>query len=227
MTESDLFDAIAKGDLGRLSRVVGETPALAGARAPDGVSAVLYARYRDNLPAVETLLRANPTIDVFDAAGLGRTGRLRELIAAQPDLTGAFSADGYTALHLAAFFGQAETARVLIQAGAAVNAVSRNEMHVTPLHSAAAARRDEVARMLIDAGADVNAKEQGGYTPLHAAAQNGDVELIDLLLDHGARLDARTDDGRTPADLAQEANHPMLAKRLGMGVRNEAQERSR
>jgi ankyrin repeat protein len=218
MTEAELFDAIDKGDLGRLSRVVAKTPALSGSRAANGVSALLYARYRDNLAAVETLLRANPPIDIFDAAALGRTGRLRELIAAQPDLTGAFSADGFTPLHLAAFFGQAETARALIHAGAEVNAVSRNEMRVMPLHSAAAARRDEVARMLIEAGADVNATQEGGYTPLHAAAQNGDIELIDLLLDRGARLDARTDDGRTPADLAETANHPMLAKRLRVGA---------
>ena len=52
MTETDLFDAIDKGDPGRLSRLVAETPALAGARDPNGVSALLHARYRDNLPAV-------------------------------------------------------------------------------------------------------------------------------------------------------------------------------
>jgi ankyrin repeat protein len=218
MTETDLFDAIDKGDLGRLSRIVEKTPAVAGARATNGVSALLYARYRDNLAAVETLLRANPPIDVFDAAALGRTGRLRDLLAADAGLIGAFSADGFTPLHLAAYFGQAETARVLIQAGADVNAVSRNDMKARPLHSAAAARRDEVARMLIEAGADVNATQEGGYTPLHAAAQNGDVELIDLLLDRGARLDARTDKGETPADLAEAANHPMLAKRLRVAL---------
>ena len=214
MTEAELFDAIDKRDQGRLSRVVAKTPSLAGARDPDGVSALLHARYRDNLAAVETLLGAKPPIDVFDAAALGRTGRLREVLAAQPDLVGAFSADGFTPLHLAAFFGQAETARALIHAGAGINVVSHNEMKVMPLHSAAAARRDEVARMLIEAGADVNATQRHGYTPLHAAAQNGDVELIDLLLDRGARRDARTDDGRTPADLAEAAGHPMLAKRL-------------
>src|SRR2546423_2983125 len=218
MTEADLFDAIAKGDLGRVSHIVAETPALAGARAPDGVSALLYARYRDNLAAVEALLRANPPIDVFDAAALGRTGRLREMLAAQPELTTAFSSDGFAPLHLAAFFGQAETARVLIHAGADINAVSRNEMMVQPLHSAAASRRDEVARMLVEAGADVNAKQRDAYTPLHEAAANGDVELVDLLLDRGARVDARLDDGRTPADLAEAANHPMLAKRLRTGV---------
>jgi ankyrin repeat protein len=217
MTEADLFDAIDKGDQNRLSRVVGETARLAGARDADGVSALLHARYRDNLPAVEALLRANPPIDVFDAAGLGRTGRLRDLIAADPSLVGAYSSDGFTPLHLAAFFGQAEPTRVLIHAGADVNAVSRNDMKVQPLHSAAAARRDEVARLLIDAGADVNATQRHGYAPLHAAAQNGDVELVDLLLDRGARVDAKTDDGKTAADYAQDAGHPMLAKRLRVG----------
>ena len=218
MSEQELFDAISKNDRGRLSRLIGERPALAGARAPDGVSALLFARYRDNLAAVETLLSANPPIDVFDAAALGRTGRLRELLTAQPELLGSFSADGFTPLHLAAFFGQAETARVLIHAGAPLGAVSRNDLQVQPLNSAAAGRRDEVARLLVNAGADVNATQRHGYTPLHAAAQNGDVELTELLLDRGARIDARTDDGRTPADTAEAANHPMLAKRLRTGL---------
>jgi ankyrin repeat protein len=218
MTEAEVFDAIDKRDQNRLARLVGETPRLAAARDADGVSTMLHARYRDNLAAVETLLRANPPIDVFDAAGLGRTGRLRDLIASDADLVNAYSADGFTPLHLAAFFGQAEPARLLIHAGADVNAVSRNEMKVQPLHSAAAARRDEVARLLIDAGADVNATQRHGYTPLHAAAQNGDVELVDLLLDRGAKVDAETDDGKIAADYAEEAGHPMLAKRLRVGT---------
>jgi uncharacterized protein len=218
MTEAALFDAIDKRDQDRLSHAIAENPRLAAARDAEGVSALLHARYRENLAAVEVLMRANPPLDVFDAAALGRTGRLRELIATDASLVSAFSSDGFTPLHLAAFFGQAETARVLIQAGADLSAVSRNQMKVQPLHSAAAARRDEVARLLIEAGADVNAVQEGGYTPIHAAAQNGDVELIDLLLDRGARIDAATGDGRTPADLANEAKHPMLAKRLRVGA---------
>jgi uncharacterized protein len=218
MSETELFDAIDKRDQGRLAQLLGEHPELAAARDADGVSSMLHARYRDNLAAVETLLAANPPIDVFDAAGLGRTGRLRDLLASDGELKNAYSADGFTPLHLAAFFGQAETSRVLIHAGAPLAAVSRNELEVQPLNSAAAARRDEVARLLIEAGADVNATQRHGYTPLHAAAENGDIELIDLLLDRGARIDARTDDGRTPADVAEKANHPMLAKRLRTGV---------
>ncbi|HEY0443186.1 MAG TPA: ankyrin repeat domain-containing protein [Candidatus Limnocylindrales bacterium] len=218
MGEAELFDAIDKRDQGRLSRLIGEQPALAAARDADGVSAALHARYRDNLAAVEVLLGANAPIDVFDAAALGRTGRLRELLTKDPGLTKAYSADGFTALHLAAFFGQAETTRVLIHAGADVDAVSRNPLGARPLNSAAAARRDEVARMLIEAGADVSSVMADGFTPLHAAAQNGDVELVDLLLDRGARADAKAADGRTAADIAADANHRMLAKRLRAGV---------
>jgi ankyrin repeat protein len=218
MSEAELFDAIDKRDQGRLSRLLGEHPELAAERDAEGVSAALHARYRDNLAAVETLLAANAPIDIFDAAALGRTGRLRELLKTDPGLAAAYSADGFTPLHLAAFFGQAETTRVLIHAGASLGAVSRNDLGVQPLNSAAAARRDEVAGLLIDAGADVNATQRHGYTPLHAAAENGDIELIELLLDRGARIDARTDDGRSPADMAEKANHPMLAKRLRTGL---------
>lgn len=214
MTESDLFDAIEKGDLGRLSKIVGEKPALAAARGPDGVSAVLTARYRDNMPAVQAILAANPPLDVFDAAGLGRTGRLSELLKADPKLVSSYSADGFTPLHLAAFFNQAETARVLLENQAPLSAVSRNDLAVMPLNSAAGGRSDDVARQLVQAGANVNATQRHGYTPLHSAAQNDDVGLVDLLVEHGASRHARTDDGRTPADLAEAAGHPMLARRL-------------
>jgi ankyrin repeat protein len=218
MRDAELFDAIDKRDQGRLSRLIGEHPELAAARDGEGVSAALHARYRDNLAAVEVLLAANPPIDVFDAAALGRSGRLRELLTKDPTLTAAVSTDGFTPLHLAAFFGQAETTRVLIHAGADLDAVSRNPLQVRPLNSAAAARRDDVARMLVEAGADVSSVMADGFTPLHAAAQNGDVELVELLLDRGARADARARDGRTPADVAADADHPMLARRLRAGV---------
>ena len=214
MKESDLFDAITKGDLGRLTKIVGEKPALAAARAPDGVSAVLSARYRNNMPAVQAILAANPPLDVFDAAGLGRTGRLSELLKADPKLVSSYSADGFTPLHLAAFFNQAETARVLLENQAPLSAVSRNDLAVMPLNSAAAGRSDDVARLLVEAGANVNATQRHGYTPLHSAAENDDAELVDLLVEHGASRHARTDDGRTPADLAEAAGHPMLARRL-------------
>ena len=210
-----MFDAIDAGDEARLGELLATEPGLAGERDDDGVSAALHARYRDNHDAVQQLLATDPVLDAFDAAGLGRAGRLAELLRADDGVATAFASDGFTALHLAAFFGQTEAARLLLERSALPNVVSRNQLQVMPLHSAAAGSHMGVARLLVAAGADVNATQRHGYTPLHAAAQNGNAELTELLLDAGADPTARTDDGQSPGDLAKAAGHATLAERLG------------
>jgi hypothetical protein len=137
------------------------------------------------------LLAADPELDVFEATVLGYIDRLRERLDEDPARATAFASDGFTALHLAAFFGKAEAASTLIATGAAVNVYSRNELAVQPLHSAAAGRHHEVCRVLIAAGADVNATQRHGYTPLHAAAQHGDAELVGSVDDQGRRREPR------------------------------------
>jgi ankyrin repeat protein len=153
------------------------------------------------------LLAAEPELDVFEAAAVGRTERVRELIDSDPAPVSAFSPDGFTALHLAAFFGHPDIARLLVERGADTRAVARNPMQVMPLHSAAAARQFEIARLLVDHGADVNASQERGFTPLHEAAQNGDVELARLLLERGADRERPAEDGRRAADFAAAGGH--------------------
>jgi ankyrin repeat protein len=115
---------------------------------------------------------------------------VRELVDADPSLANAWADDGFQPLGLASFFGQPETARVLVERGADVNSASRNQMKVMPLHSAAAAQdpqvRYEIAELLLEAGADPNARQQDDYTPLMAADQHGDARLRELLVRHGA-----------------------------------------
>jgi ankyrin repeat protein len=215
VSRDDMFDAIDAGDEARLAELLATEPGLAGERDDDGVSAALHARYRDNHDAVAQLLATNPELDIFDAAGLGRPDRIADLLAADPGLASAFASDGFTPLHLAAFFGGVEAARLLIAHSAPPNVVSRNALQVMPLHSAAAGSHVAVARLLVEAGADVNAVQPHGYRPLHAAAQNGNRELTELLLAAGADPAARTDDGKTPADLATAAGHADIASLLG------------
>ena len=123
----------------------------------------------------------------------------------QPGAAADWSPDGFTALHLAAFFGRETVAATLLEHGADVNAVARNPLRVQPLHSAAAAGHTPVARLLLEYGADPNARQEGGFVPLHAAAQAGNDELYELLLASGADQDAATDDGRTAADFRAES----------------------
>ena len=192
----DLFAAIAEGDVEQVRSLLRADPALAGGRDPSGVSAVLSARYHHRMDLVAAVLEAEPDLDVFDAAALGRVDRLRQLLDEEPDRVRAWSGDGFTPLHLAAFFGQPEATAMLLDAGADVGAVARNAMQVQPLHSAVAGRDVESVRLLLAAGADPDARQHGGWTPLMAARQHGDGAVERLLLDHGA-TDA-VEDGPSP-----------------------------
>jgi ankyrin repeat protein len=167
-------------------------------RDAQGLSAALHALYRGETAEAKSLLPDEP--NVFEAAAFGRLERLAELLASDPGLARAFSGDGFTALHLAAFFGHAEAVRLLLDGGADPNAVATSAQigPVRPLHSAAATGRLECARLLLAHGADVNARQGGGFTALHAAAASSDAELARLLLAAGADATARADDGREP-----------------------------
>lgn len=179
------------------------------------MSELLAAVYRGDQAQVDAILAAEPELDIFEAAAVGRTERVQQLLEGDPELVNAWAEDGFTPLHLAAYFRRPEAARLLVERGALVDVVARNEqLQVTPLQSAAAAREEETAALLLERGADPNAQQRGGYTALHAAAQHGDELFVELLLAHRADPALATDDGRTAAELARDGGHLDLAARL-------------
>ena len=209
-----LIEAVNEDDAPRVTELLAADPSLVNARDRDGVSAIMLSRYRFDRETTDALLAADPELDIFEATTLGYIDRVRERLMEDRARATALSPDGFTALHLAAFFGKTEAARALVEAGADVGAVSRNEMIVQPLHSAAAGRHLELCRLLIAAGADVNATQRHGFTPLHAAAQHADVELVELLLSAGADPSVTRDTGETPADTSEAEGHVDVARRL-------------
>ncbi len=210
----ELIAAVRAGDASRVAAIVGDEPALASTRDADGVSVLMLSRYRSVRAVTDALLAADPDMDVYEAAALGYLDRLRERLEEDPSRVGSLSADGYTALHFAAFFAKPEAVRILLDAGAPVDVAARNEMLVQPLHSAAAGHQPEICRMLLAAGAAADARQAGGFTPLHEAARSGDPEMVELFLSAGADPGATTDDGKTPPQIADEAGHPDVARRL-------------
>jgi len=167
------------------------------------MSEALQALYEGDLERARQALPTDGELTVFEAAAFGRVDRLREILRSDPAAKSAVSDDGFTALHLAVFAGQEETARALIEHGADVNVCSTGAIaKVPPLGTAAFVRSVALARLLLDAGADVNGREAEGFTALHAAAANGDTELVRELLARGADPTVRTEGGQTPADLA-------------------------
>jgi ankyrin repeat protein len=153
-------------------------------------SELLLAIYRGDQAAADRILGSDPELDVFEAAAVGHSDRLRELLDDDPSRVNAWAADGFQPLGLASFFGHADAARLLVEQGAEVNSASRNNFKVMPLHSACATRdpeaRYEIAKLLLEHGADPNARQQGDATPLLAADQNEDSRLHELLVQHGA-----------------------------------------
>ena len=147
----------------------------------------MRARYRFDEGVIEAVAAAVPSLDVFEAASFGDLDRLTELLMFDPALVTTYSADGFTALHFAAFFGRPDAARFLLDRGADADAPGRGWMTGTALHSAASSRQPEVVAMLLDAGADADARQGQGWTALHAAARNGDLASVEALLAAGRR----------------------------------------
>jgi ankyrin repeat protein len=167
-----LVDAAKTGDGARVRVLITRDPNLALQRLPSGESPLMAALYRGHSHVVSLLVDLGAEIDVFAAAATGNVVALQQALK-QPGAVNAYAYDGWTPLHLAAFFGQSEAVRMLLEAGADLQALSRNSLTNTPLHAATAGRHEEVAVMLVERGADSAVADAGGHTPLRIATENG------------------------------------------------------
>lgn len=203
----DFFDAIKAGELERVKAMVSAEPALVDARGEMG-SAILTAVYHRQQAIVNLLVARGAELSMFEACAAGELERVERLL---DDSAGAavagFSEDGWTPLHLAAFFGHAKVVECLLARGADVTTRSTNPTANTPLHAALAANQKMAAGLLLGAGADVNATDAAGWRPLHLAAAANNLDAIKTLVAQGADVHSTNKDGVTPRDLAEQKGH--------------------
>ena len=204
------FDLLQVNKLEELRHLLEENPAACEVSDATGVSLVMHALYRGHRDLAELVASKKTALDIFEAASLGSLSRLKDNLS-NGQVVNSYSSDGFTALHFACFFGQPEAARLLVEAGAKVDAVASNPTKVMPLHSAASSRNLEAARLLLERGAPVDARQQSGWVPIHAAAQNGDRPMVELLLRYQANPRIANDAGKTPAAVAREKGHEEVA----------------
>lgn len=118
---------------------------------------------------------------------------------------GPAQADGMTALHWAVYHENDAVAEALLDAGAAVDAVT--DYGVTPLLIACLNGDARATRLLLAAGANPKAGSDGAEPPIIIASRVGRVEVVEALLDAGASVDARGGKGQAPIHWAAAEGH--------------------
>jgi ankyrin repeat protein len=124
---------------------------------------------------------------MIKAAKKGDAAAVKQLLKLDKELTNARDTDGSTPLHCASWKGHVEVVRVLLDAGADINAKSQNEHYGdTPLHAASHGNQRDVVKVLIERGANLNSKNKIGRTPLGETEWHNATAAAKLLKEAGA-----------------------------------------
>jgi len=135
-------------------------------------------------------------------------------------------------LHVAAYLGDMDKVRSLVDGGADVN--QKDVAQFTPLHCTVLGNNSEIMQFLIDTGADIEARNCAHRTPLFCASERGYLEMVRLLLTNGANVNARGfrksmgghdfADDWTPLHIAAQMGHTTVVQYLiNKGASNQAQ----
>ena len=154
----------------------------------------------------------NKVTPLFLAAFCGFNRLVKHLIIAHAPDVNAEGVDRFSALHGASRSGQVDSARILLDSGAHVDA--RNSFGNTPLHQASWFGHLKSAQLLLERGVDLNARADSQSTPLHMASNQGHLESVRLLLDHGADVNLHGIEGLTPYEVATQHGHYGVAQLL-------------
>jgi ankyrin repeat protein len=207
----ELLDLIKAGKTEDVRREIRDNPAALKVRDANGASPLLVAIYHQKHDIATMIADAAESVDLFEAAALGRVDRIKELLRADPASASSYSPDGFPAVGLAAFFGHLDAVSTLIAAGADIHAAATNALKVQTIHAAVASKNLAIVRAVLEAGADPNAAQQQGFRPMHEAGSSGSRELAELLMKYGADPSLKNDAGKDAIAFAREKGHADFA----------------
>lgn len=135
-------------------------------------------------------------------AALGNVARALDLLRRHPEQVDTKN-QGRTALQVAAYLGQVELVRLLLQARASVDLL--DEEGNTALHYTAMGNQPEATRLLLSAGCGVDAQNGTRSTALHVAVQRGFLEVVKILCERGCDVNLPDAHADTPLHSAISA----------------------
>nr|XP_054300985.1 E3 ubiquitin-protein ligase MIB2 isoform X7 [Pongo pygmaeus] len=133
---------------------------------------------------------------------LGNAARALDLLRRRPEQVDTKN-QGRTALQVAAYLGQVELVRLLLQARAGVDLP--DDEGNTALHYAALGNQPEAARVLLNAGCRADALNSTQSTALHVAVQRGFLEVVRALCERGCDVNLPDAHSDTPLHSAISA----------------------
>ena len=148
--------------------------------------------------------------NLHEAVKAGKPSLVKAALSQTTDLELRDTED-HTALMVAALEDRSTSARMLIQAGADVNAKSQ-QYGTSVLMMAAMKGYHEVVAELLAAGAKVNETNKSRFTALMLAARGNHKTVIRQLLKAGARKDMKDSSGKKAVDHATSSDVKRLLK---------------
>jgi ankyrin repeat protein/L-ascorbate metabolism protein UlaG (beta-lactamase superfamily) len=135
--------------------------------------------------------------EIHEAIQANDVARVKQILAADPGATNERDNSQFRELpiHIVAATGNVEIARLLLDAGADVDAGDSDNS--TALGVAAMRRQGELVTLFIERGANVNHRDRKADCPLSFAVYGRDEAIIQQLVDAGADLWYRSPQGET------------------------------
>ncbi|MHA7966339.1 ankyrin repeat domain-containing protein [Paenibacillus sp. CAU 1782] len=217
---NEMLEAVKLRDIGKVDELISRDATLINASNQKGETPVLLAVFLRANDIKELLLQKGlGKLNVFEAAAVGYTSRLKELLDQSPDLIDSYGYDGFPLLSLAAHFGHSEVVELLLERGANIHARSRDgSLNNLAIHATIFGGYGHLVDLLIQKGADIHALCEGelrkGYNVLHVAAYFDKPLLIQKFIGYGADKSAVNGIGQTPRELALSLGHAACADLL-------------
>lgn len=194
---SDLIEAVIAPQIGELFQYGGNPSEIIPRFMQSVKSLVQKDKSAPDAPTLEVRL-------IYNAAGMDVDNLLNALIKLGGNVD-TQDVDGWTALHLAAMYGNVMATNRLLSKGAVMTIACKDttsEERLCPLGVAARYKQESAAQILLLHGASVQRLTECNLGPLHVAAQYGNAATVKIIHGAGAKLSDTDTQGRTALHIA-------------------------